>query len=335
MKKILPGMLICVAAAVPAYLIGRAVPAVGGPIIGMLFGIILSVAWKRPASMAAGIAFTSKNVLQYSIVLLGFGMNLFAVLETGGRTLFLMAFTFSAAFLSAWVLGKALKAPRNANILIGVGTAICGGSAIMAVAPVIGADDEEIASSISTIFLFNIIAAFLFPPIGHLLGMSDDQFGLWAGTAINDTSSVVAAGYAFSDAAGGLAVIVKLTRTLMIVPVTLALAISEARRSLHARHKTAGAGENPASGKSHFAKAFPWFVAGFAATSVIVTFVPLPGLAAPALASIGKFAIIAAMAAIGLNTNIPKLLKNGLRPVLLGFCVWMVLSACSLAMQLL
>lgn len=142
-----------------------------------------------------------------------------------------MCFTLTASFLTAFIVGKLLKVEGKTATLIGVGTSICGGSAIAATAPVIGADDEEVAHSISTIFLFNVIAAFLFPFLGHVMGMSDHSFGLWAGTAVNDTSSVVAAGYTFSNAAGNLAVIVKLTRTLLIVPVTLVLALYTSRKA--------------------------------------------------------------------------------------------------------
>lgn len=242
----LPGVALAAIIAVPAWFIGKIVPVVGSPVLGILFGMILAF-WKRPQFFDSGISYTSKKLLQYSIILLGFDMNLFNVFKTGKQTLVLMAFTLTAAFLTAYIAGKLLKLDRNTSTLIGVGSAICGGSAIAAAAPVIHADDEEVAHSISTIFLFNVIAAFLFPFLGHVLDMSDHSFGLWAGTAINDTSSVVAAGYTFSNAAGNLAVIVKLTRTLMIVPVTLVLAIYTSRK----------AKEGP-KGSYSILKIFPW-----------------------------------------------------------------------------
>jgi uncharacterized integral membrane protein (TIGR00698 family) len=269
-----------------------------------------------------GIAYTSRTVLQIAIVLLGFEMNLYNVLHVGATTALLMVFTLSAAFLTAWIAGKALHVAENSATLVGVGTAICGGSAIAATAPVIGASDEEVAGSISTIFLFNVVAAFLFPALGHLLHMSDDGFGLWAGTAINDTSSVVAAGYAFSNTAGNLAVIVKLTRTLMILPVTLVLAFVTARR-----------GAKEGAGKVNLWKIMPWFVLGFLAASVLRTFLP-PGAVLPAvLVQIGKYLIVMAMVCIGLNTNLPILLRNGLRPLMLGLACWIVLAIVSLAAQ--
>jgi Predicted membrane protein len=319
--KLLPGILLSGAIAVPAWFIGTAVPVIGSPVLGILFGMILAF-WKRPAIFDGGIKFTSKKLLQYSIILLGFSMNLFNVFKAGTQTLVLMVFTLSATFLTAYFVGKLLRLKGNTATLIGVGTAICGGSAIAATAPVIGADDDEVAHAISTIFLFNVIAAFLFPALGHLMGMSDYSFGLWAGTAVNDTSSVVAAGYTYSAAAGDLAVIVKLTRTLMIVPVTLVLAFYTARK------KTDGHGE-----KFSLRKVFPWFVLGFIAASVANTFIPLPAAVYTCLSQTGKFVIVMAMAAIGLNTNIVKLVKKGGKPILLGLICWAVLAVTSLAVQ--
>ena len=319
-KNKIQGVFIALILAVPAWLIGKDVPIIGSPVLGMLFGMIIAF-WKRPAIFDEGIKYTSKKLLQYAIILLGFEMNLFNVFKVGKQTLLLMIFTLSAAFLTAFLFGKLLKLDYNTKTLIGVGSAICGGSAIAAAAPVIKAKDEEIARSISTIFLFNVIAAFLFPFLGHLLGMTDHTFGLWAGTAVNDTSSVVAAGYAFSDSAGNLAVIVKLTRTLMIVPITLILAFITSKKSADK------------SSDYNFIKIFPWFVLGFIAASVIRTFLPMPTEITHFLSQSGKFIIVMAMASIGLNTNIVKLIKNGLKPILLGFLCWTSISVVSLAVQ--
>lgn len=320
-QKKLPGILLAAIVAIPAWLFGRLFPVIGSPVLGILFGMILAF-WKRPVLFQDGLTYTSKKLLQYSIILLGFDMNLFQIFKAGRQTLLLMVFTLTAAFLSAWLLGKALRVDRDTNILIGVGTAICGGSAIAATAPVIGAKDEDVARSISTIFFFNVIAAFLFPFLGHTMQMSDFHFGLWAGTAINDTSSVVAAGYSFSDAAGNLAVIVKLTRTLMIIPVTLVLALYTAKK----KSRSEGAGYR-------ISKIFPWFVLGFVIAAVINTFLPLPANMGKVLSQAGKFVIVMAMAAIGMNTNLVDLVKHGWRPILLGLGCWAVLALTSLAVQ--
>ncbi|MGE5677642.1 MAG: YeiH family protein [Pseudomonadota bacterium] len=320
-KERLPGILLAFMIAVPAWLLGKIAPVIGGPVLGILFGMLLAF-WKRPACFNSGVQYTSKKLLQYSIILLGFEMNLFNVFKAGRQTLVLMIFTLTATFITAFLAGRLLKLTGNSKILVGVGTAICGGSAIAATAPVIGASDEEVAHSISTIFLFNVIAAFLFPFLGHLMGMSDQSFGIWAGTAINDTSSVVAAGYSFSDAAGSLAVIVKLTRTLMIVPVTLFLAFYSSGRTSKGNR-----------GSYNIKKIFPWFVLGFIAASVISTFVPLPEGMGSLLGQAGKFVIVMAMASIGLNTNLVKLVKSGAKPILLGFICWVVLALTSLGVQ--
>lgn len=325
-KKNGPGLLMCFIIAVPAWLLGRTIPVIGGPVFGILFGIIIAL-FKRPDALAPGIKFTSKKILQWSIILLGFEMNLFNVIKVGGQSLAVMAFTLSASFITAYIVGKAMKIDGKTTCLIGVGTSICGGSAIAATAPVIRANDEEVAQAISTIFLFNIIAVFIFPPLGHLIGLSDTGFGMWAGTAINDTSSVVAAGASWSSAAGNntalaFATIVKLTRTLMIVPITLVLAIYTTRKTMSAE------GNNYS-----IKKIFPWFVLGFVLTAIINTFAPLPAGLPETLVMIGKFMIVMAMTAIGLNTNLKKLLTNGLKPIGLGLCCWFVVAVVSLVVQ--
>ncbi len=331
-SKMLVGILMCFIIAVPAWLLGRQFPVIGGPVFGILFGMILAF-FKRPEITEKGIKFTSKYILQYSIILLGFGMNLFNVIKVGGQSLLVIVFTLSASFLTAYFVGKALKIDGKTATLIGVGTSICGGSAIAATAPVIRAEDEDVAQAISTIFLFNIIAVFLFPPLGHLLGLSDTGFGMWAGTAINDTSSVVAAGASWSSAAGNntalaFATIVKLTRTLMIVPITLVLAIYTTRKI---RRENAAAGEEGSN--FSVAKIFPWFVLGFVLTAILNTFLPIPDGVSEVLTDIGKFMIIMAMTGIGLNTNLKKLLTNGLKPIFLGLSCWFMVAAVSLVVQ--
>jgi uncharacterized integral membrane protein (TIGR00698 family) len=201
--------------------------------------------------------------------------------------------------------------------------------AIAATAPVIGAEDEEVAQCISTIFLFNVIAVFIFPALGHLFGLSDTGFGMWAGTAVNDTSSVVAAGASWSSRVGNdialqFATIVKLTRTLMIVPITLVLAIYTSRKAI----------KSPNKQEFNFAKTFPWFVIAFVIAAIVNTFAGLPIELTHNLAALGKFIIIMAMVAIGINTNIKKLVSNGLRPILLGLCCWFSVATVSLIVQL-
>ena len=331
-KKNMPGILACLVIALPAWFLGIAFPIIGGPVFGILFGILIALFWQQK-KIAAGIKFTSKKILQYSIILLGFEMNLFHVIQVGGQSLMVMLFTLTSSFLTAYFIGKALKVEGKTTTLIGVGTCICGGSAIAATAPVIQAGDDDVAQAISTIFLFNIAAVFIFPPLGHLLGLTDTGFGMWAGTAINDTSSVVAAGASWSASAGNntalaFATIVKLTRTLMIVPITLVLAVYTTRKAIRAQ-------ENSGTADSVYSlrKIFPWFVLGFVLTAVINPFLPLPAVFPESLVTIGKFMIVMAMTAIGLNTNLKKLLTNGLRPIVLGLCCWFMVAVVSLVVQ--
>ncbi|MHB1275867.1 MAG: YeiH family protein [Candidatus Humimicrobiaceae bacterium] len=343
-KKITPGILLCLAIAAPAWFLGKAFPIIGGSVFGILIGMIITMIFPKiqlkellhrstKSAQAAcrfddGIKYTAKKLLQYSIILLGFEMNLFNVIKVGSQSLFVMLFTLSASFLTTFFMGKALKLHGKMATLIGVGTSICGGSAIAATAPVIHAEDEDVAHAISTIFLFNIVAVFFFPALGRLFGMSDVGFGMWAGTAINDTSSVVAAGASWSSVAGNntalaFATIVKLTRTLMIVPITLVLAIYTARKS---KKTTEGS-------TFRFSKVFPWFVMGFVAVAVINTFAGIPAPISHSLVTIGEFIIIMAMAAIGLNTHLKKLITNGFKPIFLGLCCWFVVAGVSLLVQ--
>ena len=317
--KILPGIFIVTALSIPAWFLGKLIPLVGGPVFGILLGMIIA-SWKRPIMYEKGITFTSKTILQVSIILLGFEMNLYNVFKVGSQSLYIMIFTLSTAFITAWIVGRYLKLPGNTSILIGIGTAICGGSAIAATAPVISASDKDVAFSISTIFLFNIAAVFIFPFTGHLLGMSDMGFGMWAGTAINDTSSVVAAGYSYSHEAGNFATIVKLTRALMIVPVTLTLAIIIARKEAN-------------NNNFSMVKIFPWFILGFLATSMINTTGFIPQSICKLLAQTGQFFIVMAMAAIGLKTHLNLLISNGSKPILLGLSCWIGVALVSLAVQ--
>ena len=314
------GILFALIFAIPAWFLGQAFPIVGGPVFGILLGMMFA-SLRRPKSMEVGIAFTGKKILQYSIILLGFETNLFHVLNVGSRSLSVMIFTLLTAFVVAWGAGKMLKLEKNTTTLIGAGTAICGGSAIAAVAPVIGAKDKDIAFSISTIFLFNVLAVFIFPFLGHVMNMSDFGFGMWAGTAVNDTSSVVAAGYSYSEEAGAFATIVKLTRALMIVPVCLIFAWLTARE------------RNSQGQEFKFAKIFPFFIMWFVVASIVNTTGILPEVLSHALGTVGKFCIVLAMCAIGLNTKIMKLLRNGVRPIFLGFCCWVAVACMSLAVQ--
>jgi len=324
------GILVCLSIAIPAWWLGTDFSIIGGPIFAILLGIIIRAAYPNILTrFSAGIKFTSKTLLQLAIILLGFGMNLFLVFQVGSQSLFIMVFTLSTAFLTAYLVGKALKINGKTTILIGVGTSICGASAIACTAPIVKAEDSDMAHAISTIFLFNIIAVFIFPALGHLMGMNDVGFGMWAGTAINDTSSVVAAAASWSASVGdnvalAFATIVKLTRTLMIVPISFVLAIVTNRKNTT---ETKGS-------SFHFVKVFPWFIVGFVLAAVVNTFAGLSIVTSGLLSQIGTFMIVMAMVAIGLNTNLRSLLSNGRKPIFLGLCCWFAVASVSVLVQI-
>lgn len=308
--------------AVLAWLLGRLLPVVGGPAFGIILGLIATHLFGRAKSAGAGIVFCSKKILQWSIILLGCGLSLTEVWQTGSESLLVMLTTLLAAFAAAYAFGRWLHIPGNLNSLIAVGSAICGGSAIAAVSPVIKANNDEIAYGISVVFLLNLIAVLAFPAVGGWLGLSDAGFGLWAGTAIHDTSSVVAAGYIFSDEAGAYATIVKLTRTTFIIPVVFVFAFIAGRRERN----------DPASHYS-MKTMFPWFIVWFIAASLLNTFHLFSDGIVAATHVLAKFMIIMALSAVGLSTDLRAIMKTGYKPLLFGLLVWAAVSGTSLAVQ--
>lgn len=337
----LPGILACLAIAVPSWLAGRAVPVVGGAVFAILAGMVVTLAWTRKGAADQGIRWTSKYVLQAAVVLLGFGMDLAVVVRTGAQSLPIIVCTITTALLIAWGLHKAMRIPSNISTLVGVGSSICGGSAIAATAPVIGADDDEVAQAISVIFFFNVLAAVLFPLLGKAIGFSTTSggpFGIFAGTAVNDTSSVTAAAATW-DSMWHLgsqtldkAVTVKLTRTLAIIPITLALALRRAKAPVPS------AGEKDASRAQGFSlrRAFPLFILFFVIASIVTTVALAAGVPSELfqpVKELSKFLIVMAMAAIGLNSNVVKLVRSGGKPILLGAACWVGITVVSLLMQ--
>lgn len=326
-KTNMPGILLSFVLALAATWLGTKFPIIGGPVFGIVIGIIINNAFGKPENVTSGVNFTSKKILQWAIIVLGAGLNLNQIWKTGLNSLSVMIFTLSAAFLSAYGFGKLLNIPAKLKSLIGVGTAICGGSAIASISPIIEADESEVAYSISTIFLFNIIAVLIFPPLGHLLHFSDKAFGLWAGTAVNDTSSVVAAGYAFSNAAGSYATIVKLTRTTMIIPISIIFAVYMA-----AKKKKEAISDKTVN--YSFVKIFPWFVLWFLVASLLNTIGLFKGSAISYINIAGKFMIVMALSAVGLTSDFKKMLKTGVKPIFLGLIVWFNVAVVSIAVQM-
>lgn len=330
------GILLCLCIAIPSWFLGKQFPIIGGAVIAILAGMIITLFLKNKAPFESGIKFTSKKILQWAVILLGFGLNLNVILQTGRQSLPIIVSTIATSLIIAYILHRAMHIPGKISTLVGVGSSICGGSAIAATAPVIDADDEEVAQAISVIFFFNVLAALLFPTLGSFLGFSTtggEAFGIFAGTAVNDTSSVTAAASTWDNMWGlgsatlDTAVTVKLTRTLAIIPITLVLAFIRTRKE-----KAEGAEGKKVSLK----QIFPMFILYFIAASIITTIAVSFGVSSAVFSPIkelSKFFIVLAMAAIGLNTDIVKLIKTGGKPIVMGFACWVGITAVSLVMQ--
>lgn len=345
------GIVLCLVIAAVATFLGGAkigsvkLDVIGAPVFAILIGMIITLCSSSVAASPYtkdGIKFTSKKILQWAVIILGFSLNLGTIAKVGLQSLPVIICTIATSLIVAYVMSKVLHIDSKTATLIGVGSSICGGSAIAATAPVIDADDEEIAQAISVIFLFNVLAALIFPTLGHAIGMGSEGFAIFAGTAVNDTSSVTAAASTAEEIYGcnrilSTAVTVKLTRTLAIIPITLVLALY---RMKAARKENGANAENTFS----FRKVFPWFILFFIGASVITTVVgilPAGSFTTWYMSSfiswmkwLAKFFIAMAMSAIGLNTNIVQLVKKGGKPILMGFCCWLMISLVSILIQL-
>lgn len=335
-KKNWLGMAICFAIALPSWFLGKCAPLIGAPVIAIVCGMIITLFWKDKGAADVGITFVSKKVLQWAVVLLGFGMNYTVILKTGRQSLPIIVCTIATSLLLAFILQRLMKIQPNISILVGVGSSICGGSAVAATAPVIDANNEEVAQAISVIFFFNVLAAIIFPIFGKFVGFdttSGEAFGIFTGTAVNDTSSVTAAAstwdamWNLGSATVDKAVTVKLTRTLAIIPIAFVLALLRTR----AAKKRGGSGK-----QVDMKKIFPFFILYFIAASLITTVALKFGadiaLFNP-LKTLSKFFIVAAMAAVGLNSNMVTLVKTGGKPLILGACCWIGITIVSLLMQ--
>jgi len=322
MTKFLPGFILALAIAAVAKVVEGLLPVhlIGASVIALFVGMFLHGVVKKNAMFAPGLKFTSKKVLKFAIVLLGASLSINTVLEVGRMSLCVMAFTLLTCFGGGYFIGKALGLNWKLSNLISAGTGICGGSAIAAIAPTIDADDNDVAYAMSATFLFDMAMIVLFPIMGRALGMTDQAFGIWAGTAVNDTSSVVATGYAFSEAAGDFATMVKLTRTLAIIPTVITFALIQ----LNLKRKEAMALQQDGSQlKAEFSikRIFPWFILGFLAMSIVASVFPIPAQVVSSTKTASKFLMVCALAAIGLNTSFASMKKAGIRPMIHGFII--------------
>ncbi len=331
-----PGLALAVVIAVVATVIGRFVPLVGGPVSAIVIGVALATLIKPGDRLRPGINTAGKFILQLSVVVLGSQLSLAQIAQVGLESLPVMLGTLVVCLTAAYLLGRWLGIVGDLRTLIGVGTGICGASAIAAVTPVIGAVSVDVAYAISTIFLFNIAAVLTFPLIGHLLGMSQHAFGLFAGTAVNDMSSVVATAATYGSTATNFAVVVKLVRTLMIIPICLGLAA-------WAGHRLKTGNRLPASGVAETGPAprarvnvfrlVPWFLIGFLLIAAINTLGLIPDAAHPGLSTLSVFLITVALSAIGLSTDLGGFRRAGMKPLFLGALLWIIVTLTSLGLQ--
>ncbi len=333
--KVFPGIILSVAVALLACLLESLLPVhlIGAAVIAMFIGMFINYLLKDTGIFASGLKFTSKKILKFAIILLGLSLNITTILNVGKMSLTVMIFTLLTCFGGGYFIGKALGLNWKLSNLISAGTGICGGSAIAAIASTIDADDNDVAYAMSATFLFDMAMIVLFPIMGQAMGMSDQAFGIWAGTAVNDTSSVVATGYAFSEGAGDFATMVKLTRTLAIIPTVITFAFIQLRLK---RKEALANSESGSELKADFSirKIFPWFILGFLAMSVIASIFPIPAAVVSGTKSASKFLMVCALAAIGLNTSFSSMKKAGIRPMIHGFIISALVVIVALAVEM-
>lgn len=318
MRKI-PGILACVAIAAVALLFGRWMPVVGAPVFAIVIGVVLVAALPVPKAIQPGAAFASSMLLQGSIVLLGATLSLKQIARGGAAALPVMLGTFVVVLVLAYVCGRILGLDRDLRRLLAIGTGICGGSAIAALSSVIDVDASDVAYALGTVFFFNVVAVLTFPAVGHALSLSQSAFGLWAGTAINDTSSVVAAAFAYGHDAGNAGIVVKLTRTLLIVPIVLFYAWKRVAAQRNGERAIA------------WLSLVPWFIVWFAAAAAAKSAGIIPSAWQGTMQTVALGAIVVALAGVGLSADVRRMRDAGLRPLALGAILWIAISASSLA----
>lgn len=325
-RSVAPGLLVAFIVAVVATALGLQIPVIGGPVFAILLGMLAATAMSalRHDRWTPGYRFAAMQILQLSIVVLGTGLSLQQVVKVGASSLPVMLGTLTVALGGAYLVGRLLHLDADTRTLIGVGTGICGASAIAAATAVIKPKERDVAYAIGTIFTFNIAAVLIFPPIGHLIGLTGQSFGLWSGTAINDTSSVVAAAFSFGSGAGSYAIVVKLTRSLMIIPIVMVLAVLKARRD---------SAHGASTGSLRLTQVVPLFLIGFVLAAAVDTAGVIPAGWHAHLSDLGTFMISFALAGIGLGLRFAQMRESGPRPLILGGILWVCVAVTSLGLQ--
>ncbi len=338
--EILPGLSLAVVVGMLARVVHQQLPAaaagaLGEVIFAVAFGLLLGNLAPLPGVFNPGIRFSFQSVLRAAIVLLGAAFSFQQVVAIGGKAVLMIAILMSLALAVAHLLGKLMGVPGRLATLIGVGTAVCGNSAIVATAPVIGAKDEEVSFAVATNTLLGTAAVLLYPVIGRLLGFSDAAYGTWSGTAVNDTSQVVAAGFAFSEQAGGIATAVKLTRNALMGFVIVGVGIAYARGGAAASGGSAA--RSPSTLLTRLKQSVPLFVLGFLAMAALNSIGAFQWLTERMHADVGRLLreasramILVALAGVGLSTRIAAMRRTGPKPFLVGFVVALTTSLASL-----
>ena len=320
------GVTICIVVAILAILLEKLIPGeiLGSSIIALFLGTIIN-SFFHPDWMKPALKFTSKKILKAAIILLGASLSVSTIMSVGKMTFFVMVFTFAMCFGGGYFVRKLFGLNWKLGNLISAGTGICGGSAVAAIAPVIDAEDKDIAFAMSSTFLFDMIMVALYPILGKLLGMTDIAYGIWAGTSVNDTASVVASGYAFSEAAGDFAMMVKLTRTIAIIPTVLVFAYVGTRMKQKELQTQSG------GKKVNILKIIPWFICGFLALAIANSVGVIPVEVSGVMKGVSKFLMVSALAAIGLGTSIADFKKAGLAPMFYGITIDTLVTLTALA----
>ena len=310
------GIAICFAVAGISVFLEELIPGglLGASIIALFMGTIIN-SFFHPAWLKPALKFTSKKILKLAIILLGASLSIRTIMSVGRMTFFVMIFTFAMCFGGGYFVRKMFGLNWKLGNLISAGTGICGGSAIASIAPVIDADDKDIAFAMSSTFLFDMVMVALYPLMGMALGMSDMAYGIWAGTSVNDTASVVASGYAFSEIAGDFATMVKLTRTIAIIPTVLVFAYVGTRM----KQKELQATSN--GKKVSIVKVIPWFIGGFLLLAILNSIGCIPVTVSSVIKSTSKFLMVTALAAIGLGTSLTDFKRAGLKPMFYGITI--------------
>ncbi|WP_426493135.1 YeiH family protein [Hymenobacter sp. 102] len=278
------------------------------PPVALALGLVLAQTVGNPFP-----AFTKKytaRLLQYSVIGLGFGMNAYSAVQAGRQGILFTVCSIFGTLLLGYVAGRWLKLGRHLTHLISCGTAICGGSAIAAVGPVVRAKDEEMSVALATVFVLNALALFLFPAIGHAFNLSQQQFGLWCAIAIHDTSSVVGAAAAYGKEALDIATTVKLARALWIIPVALGTALAFRQKDVKVK--------------------IPWFILGFIGAMLLNTYVPATHYVGPWLVQVARLGLTVTLFFIGAGLSLNAIKSVGAKPFGLGVLLWVVISSVSL-----